>query len=65
MEINDQKIDFVRSRKDTAKILGISVRTLARMEARGQMPPRIRVSDRIFGYRDSAIHEFLTARTGA
>jgi predicted DNA-binding transcriptional regulator AlpA len=65
MEINDQKIDFVRSRKDTAKILGISVRTLQRMEARGEMPPRIRVSDRIFGYRDSAINEFLTVRTGA
>jgi predicted DNA-binding transcriptional regulator AlpA len=65
MEINDQKIDFVRSRKDTAKILGISVRTLQRMEGRGEMPPRIRVSDRIFGYRDSAINEFLTARTGA
>ena len=65
MQIDEQKIDFVRSRKDTAKILGISVRTLARIESRGEMPPRIRVSDRIFGYRDSAINEFLAARTGA
>ena len=34
-------IDFVRSRKETAKILSISLATLARLEKAGQMPPRI------------------------
>jgi len=57
--------DYVRSRQETARILGISLRTLQRMEARGELPPRIRVSDRIFGYRESAINQFLSARTAA
>lgn len=35
-------IDFVRSRKETAKILSISLATLARLEKAGQMPPRIK-----------------------
>ena len=58
-------IDYVRSRREAAKIMGVSVRTLTRMERSGQAPPRIRVSARIVGYRDSAINEFLNARTAA
>jgi len=58
-------IDYVRTRQETAKILGISVRTLTRMENRGEAPPRVKISDRIVGYRSSAIDEFLNARTVA
>ena len=65
MESKIAEIDCVRSRKQTAQILGVSVRTLSRMEMRGEAPPRIRVTERVIGYRDSAINEFLTSRTAA
>jgi len=58
-------IDAVRSRQEVAEILGISTRTLSRLEVSGQMPPRVRVSDRRFGYRDSAINKFIAEREGA
>jgi hypothetical protein len=32
------------------------------METQGKMPARIRVSDRITGYRDSTIQKFLEDR---
>jgi predicted site-specific integrase-resolvase len=60
---NDDRVDCVRTRKETAERLRISVRTLSRMERRGEIQ-RIRISDRIFGYRDSAIEKFLEERTG-
>jgi predicted DNA-binding transcriptional regulator AlpA len=56
------KIDYVRNRRETAKILGVSVRTLRRMEARGDAPPRVRITERIIGFRDSAIDAFLEWR---
>jgi predicted DNA-binding transcriptional regulator AlpA len=56
-------IDYVRNRKETAKRIGISVRTLQRMESRGEIGPRIQITDRIIGYRDSTIDKFLAART--
>jgi predicted DNA-binding transcriptional regulator AlpA len=56
-------IDYVRSRQETAKILNISVRTLARLEKQGRAPRRTQITDRIVGYRDSAIREFQDART--
>ena len=58
-------IDYVRTRRETAKILGISVRTLTRLENRGEAPPRVKISDRITGYRTSAIDQFLKTRTMA
>lgn len=57
------EIDYVRSRKETAKILNMSVRTLARREQIGQAPRRTQITDRIVGYRDFAIREFQDART--
>jgi predicted DNA-binding transcriptional regulator AlpA len=59
----DNAIDFIRTRKETAQRLRVSLRTLQRMESRGEAPPRIRITDRIFGYRDSAIDKFLASRT--
>jgi predicted DNA-binding transcriptional regulator AlpA len=55
--------DFVLTRKETAGRLRISLRTLSRMERDKKMPPRIRLSDRIYGYRQSAIENYLFART--
>ena len=58
-------VDFIRTRKETAERLRVSLRTLRRMEVRGALPPRIRISDRIYGYRDSEISAFLNSRVGA
>lgn len=55
-------IDYVRSRKETAKILNISMRTLRRMELRREAPAKIQISDNRVGYRDSAIVTFLNSR---
>jgi len=57
------EIDYVRSRKETAKILLMSTRTLARLEKKGLGPRRTQITDRIVGYRDSAIREFQDAKT--
>ncbi len=57
-------IDRIRTRDEFAAILSISTRTLARMEERGVLPPRIRVSDRRFGYRESDIARFISSRAG-
>jgi predicted DNA-binding transcriptional regulator AlpA len=35
------------------------------MEAAGKAPPRVKITDRIVGYRDSDIKKFLDARTAA
>jgi predicted DNA-binding transcriptional regulator AlpA len=55
--------DFVRTRKETADILRVSVNTLRRMELRGKAPARTMITDRIVGYRQSAIDHFLSQRT--
>ena len=57
-----QTEDRIRTRKEVAERLRISVRTLTRMESRGKLPPRIKITDRIFGYRDSEINQFLASR---
>ena len=57
-----QTEDRIRTRRETADRLRVSVRTLTRLERRGVMPPRIKITDRIFGYRDSSIDQFLASR---
>lgn len=52
-------LDRVRSRKETAEIVGLSVQTLARIQ--GELPP-IKISTRRIGYRDSDISKFLSNR---
>jgi len=56
-------VDRVRSRKQTADRLGICVRTLVRMEQRGDAPPRVKLTKTIVGYRDSDVERFLASRT--
>ena len=61
--VTTEAIDYVRSKKETAKILNMSVRTLARLEKQGRAPRRTQLTDRICGFRDSAIREFLNSKT--
>jgi predicted site-specific integrase-resolvase len=63
MQIED-RIDRIRGRKETAARLNISLRTLRRLELRGEIE-RVQITERIVGYRDSAIERFLKERTGA
>lgn len=64
--MSDQKtsIDYVRSRQETARILGVSVRTLRRMEVAGLLRPT-QITQRIRGFRDSVINQFIQSRTAA
>jgi predicted site-specific integrase-resolvase len=57
-------IDFVRRPDETAKRLGVSVRTLRRIEKRGEIEATS-ITERIKGFRDSAINKFLNSRNAA
>jgi predicted DNA-binding transcriptional regulator AlpA len=63
MKDRAETIDRVRSRKHVADRLGVCVRTLVRMEQRGEAPTRVKITDKLIGYRDSEIERFLTSRT--
>jgi hypothetical protein len=52
--------DFVRTRKQTAEILTVSLRTLDGIKDL----PRTRITQRRYGYRQSVIEKYLDARTG-
>jgi predicted DNA-binding transcriptional regulator AlpA len=54
-------VDCVRNRREAAKMLGISIKTLTRIEHRGELP-RVQITDRIVGYRDSALRRFISER---
>ena len=58
-----QRPDRVLSRRQYAEILGVTLRTLSRYEKAGNAPPRTRLSDRRWGYRQSAVDRFLSANT--
>jgi len=60
---SEDRIDRVRSRAETAARLNVSLRTLRRLELRGEIE-RVQITERIIGYRDSAIERFLEERTG-
>lgn len=56
-------VDRVLSCRQVADRLGIHPRTLTRMEARGEAPARIQVTQKIVGYRTSELERFLASRT--
>jgi predicted DNA-binding transcriptional regulator AlpA len=58
-----QQPDRVLSRRQYADILGVTLRTLSRYEKACNAPPRTRLSDRRWGYRQSAVDRFLSANT--
>ena len=47
---------------ELAKKLTISKPTLWRMEQRGELPPKIQISKRISGWRESDIQEWMEKR---
>lgn len=49
---------FLRS-VDVAKILGVHKKTVERMEKRGELPPKSKISHKTVGWRASRIQEFL------
>jgi predicted DNA-binding transcriptional regulator AlpA len=65
MTTEDVGIDPVLTRKETAQALRICIRTLTRLEQERKLPPRIKLSDRLYGYRRSAIEQYLASRTVA
>ena len=63
-EEKDRKtVDYVRTRKETCQILGISRSTLRRWEQRGEAPPRVRLTNKLSGYLDSTLKIFIASRT--
>jgi predicted DNA-binding transcriptional regulator AlpA len=53
----------IRTRKETAERLRISLRTLSRLEQKGLLGPRIRITDRVIGYADTTIDQYIESRT--
>lgn len=49
---------FLRS-VDVARILGVHKKTVERMEKRGELPPKSKISHKTVGWRASRIEEFL------
>jgi predicted site-specific integrase-resolvase len=58
-----EKTDFVYTRRETADRLRISLRTLTRLERDRKIKPRVRLSDRRFGYKASTIEQYLSAES--
>lgn len=48
--------------KELAKRLTISIPTLWRMEKNGELPPKIKITERISGWRESDIQKWLSSR---
>ena len=62
--MSDTFTDTVRvvSRNEAIKLLGLSDRTFQRLEAKGDVPPKTRLSAHRIGYRISDIKDWLDAR---
>ncbi|WP_223474735.1 MULTISPECIES: helix-turn-helix transcriptional regulator [Pseudomonas] len=52
--------DRFLSMSDVAAILGVSKRTVERMEKRGTLPAKAKLSHKTVGWRSSRIQEFLS-----
>jgi len=57
-----EPIDRVVPRKEAAELLGVSIKTLQRLEKLKQLQP-IYITDRIIGYRESAIRRRIYENT--
>ena len=65
IEMKDDRkeyVDCVHPRREAARILGCSIETLRRLEAAGELP-RVQITTRIVGYRDSVLRRFMHDRT--
>jgi predicted DNA-binding transcriptional regulator AlpA len=61
---NMDGLDAIRvlNRTETIRMVGLSDRTWDRLEARGQTPPKTRISEGRIGYRVCDIREWLDRR---
>jgi predicted DNA-binding transcriptional regulator AlpA len=59
---NDLDVIRVLSRPETLKMVGLSDRTWDRLEARGETPPKTRISTNRVGYRVADIVRWLDQR---
>jgi predicted DNA-binding transcriptional regulator AlpA len=55
----------VYTKRETQKLIGLSGRTWDRLEARGETPPKTRLSLNRIGYRAGDIKDWLDARREA
>jgi predicted DNA-binding transcriptional regulator AlpA len=55
----------VYTKRKTQKLIGLSGRTWDRLEARGETPPKTRLSLNRIGYRAGDIKDWLDARREA
>ena len=49
LDTTETKVERLRSRQEVAALLGIGLSTLSKLEAKGDFPPRVQISERKFG----------------
>ena len=54
--------DRIIRKKDAAKMLGVSFKVLDRLEAKGQFPKKIKISERAVGWLESEISNYIATR---
>ena len=59
--INGETMKLIRPNQ-LAEMLSVSTVTLWRMEKRGDLPPRIKISERAVGWRESDIEAWLNEK---
>jgi predicted DNA-binding transcriptional regulator AlpA len=57
--------DTILSNLQAAEMIGCHRATLEKLHRRGEGPPRIRISDRRFGYRLGDLRQWLQSRVSA
>lgn len=62
LQHNSHTMKIIRP-KQLAEMLSVSTVTLWRMEKRRELPPRIKISTRAVGWRESDIKEWLESRS--
>jgi predicted DNA-binding transcriptional regulator AlpA len=55
IELHKRGVDPVLNEETAAAALGMSRKTLRRLVERGDGPPRLRLTERLIGYRTSAL----------
>ncbi len=59
MQANGEKIDRLRTRREVAERLRVSVRTIIRYERQGRLRPLRHISPRLVFFRDSDIEQLV------
>lgn len=59
---NPSHVSPILRAEQVAELLGCSIKHIQNLQKAGKLPPRIRVSDRIVGWRESDLEAWLTSR---